>query len=348
MAALDLMNEDVLDNSEDEEESCFNWVLGFAESPLSRTDLLRHRFPSKIGGRPAWLNPVHLPEPEVLKCAKSGELMKFLLQVYAPVDENPDAFHRTMFVFVTPHATALHASPPGVRVLRCQMNRSNEFYDFDPPEDDRLQGPREPSMRPAHRDPWAVAQHEHALVHDTANADSVSCAVNLFPEYELVVEDETVDDGAAMESEEANLAKMAALSHEACTDEELPTDLVDQIENSMPLSQRHFASFASRISMAPSQVLRYCFEEGSSPLCPSPEGIPSPGSIPSCPHCKGPRRFEFQIMPQILNILGMDPSDDASLDWGTISIYSCAASCSPPPHAQSAYLEEYAWVQPPA
>ncbi len=28
------------------------WNLGFAEPPQRPTDLLRHRFPSKIGGRP--------------------------------------------------------------------------------------------------------------------------------------------------------------------------------------------------------------------------------------------------------------------------------------------------------
>ena len=64
-------------DSDDEED----WMLGFAEPPIKNTDLLRHRFPSKIGGRPAWLDPLHLPRREQLTCSVTGKLMNFLLQV---------------------------------------------------------------------------------------------------------------------------------------------------------------------------------------------------------------------------------------------------------------------------
>lgn len=57
------------------------WLLGFVEQPRKRTDLLRHRFPSKVGGRPAWLNPMQLPSYEQLTCEATGQLMHFLAQV---------------------------------------------------------------------------------------------------------------------------------------------------------------------------------------------------------------------------------------------------------------------------
>lgn len=51
----------------------------------------------------AWLDPLHLPTVEQLTCATTGRLMRFLLQVYCPVDGNPvEAFHRMVFVFVSP------------------------------------------------------------------------------------------------------------------------------------------------------------------------------------------------------------------------------------------------------
>ena len=53
--------------------------------------------------RQAWLDPVNLPTQQQLTCGVTGQVMKFLLQVYCPVDSNPvDAFHRAMFVFVSP------------------------------------------------------------------------------------------------------------------------------------------------------------------------------------------------------------------------------------------------------
>ena len=61
-------------------EEC-EWLLGFVEPPRKRTDLLRHRFPSKVGGRPAWLDPLHLPTEEQLTCRVTGRPLDFLLQV---------------------------------------------------------------------------------------------------------------------------------------------------------------------------------------------------------------------------------------------------------------------------
>ncbi len=36
-------------------------LLGFSEEPEHERFLRRHFFPSKIGGKPAWLDPVRLP-----------------------------------------------------------------------------------------------------------------------------------------------------------------------------------------------------------------------------------------------------------------------------------------------
>lgn len=46
-------------------------------------------------------------------------------------------------------------------------------------------------------------------------------------------------------------------------------------------------------------------------------------------------------MPQLLSSLDIDDEQDSALDWGTIAIYSCSASCD----VQSAYAEEFVWVQ---
>jgi pre-rRNA-processing protein TSR4 len=68
-------------DSDVESEEASEWLLGFVEPPRKRTDLLRHRFPSKVGGRPAWLDPLYLPTEEQLTCRVTGKPLDFLLQV---------------------------------------------------------------------------------------------------------------------------------------------------------------------------------------------------------------------------------------------------------------------------
>lgn len=57
-----------------------NLDLGFAEECESYLLTNRH-FPSKIGGKPAWLELDNIPLVDDLKCAKCQEQMTFLLQV---------------------------------------------------------------------------------------------------------------------------------------------------------------------------------------------------------------------------------------------------------------------------
>ena len=58
----------------------------------------------------AWLNPLDLPTRSQLTCGASGKALNFLMQVYAPPPhqevENVDAFHRTVFLFVSPEVSS--------------------------------------------------------------------------------------------------------------------------------------------------------------------------------------------------------------------------------------------------
>lgn len=76
-----------LDVDSDDEVGDLEYSLGFVEPPRRRSDLFRHRFPSKVGGAPAWLDPVHLPSSDVLvfrgKGVEESTSLRFLLQVRA-------------------------------------------------------------------------------------------------------------------------------------------------------------------------------------------------------------------------------------------------------------------------
>ena len=98
------------------------------------------------------------------------------------------------------------------------------------------------------------------------------------------------------------------------------------------------------------QVLRYCHTATSVPLWLSTTGRPK--AIPPCARCGAARWFEFQVLPQLLLALDQnedpttsDPSASDALDWGTVAVYSCSASCGAPSGASSAYTEEFVWHQ---
>lgn len=89
-----------------------------------------------------------------------------------------------------------------------------------------------------------------------------------------------------------------------------------------------FLKFQERLYNEPDQVLRYYYrEKETEPLWVSDEKKSRPTSIPKC-SCGAERKVEFQIMPPILSILGVDDLDKDSLDFGTIIVYTCTDSVS--------------------
>ena len=187
-------DEDVPDAPEDDYESDGEgqeWSLGFCvEAPAD--ELQRQFFPSKVGGRPAWLDPVDVPTALQLKCLYTREPLDFLLQVYAPVnDDDPNAFHRTVFLFVSPHGGDLHR-PGAVRAFRSQLPRCNPFYPDEPVEPgDPLQEltDAQQTAYDARDDRWS----------DAALKGAIARRPRMFPERELAVEpEEFLDDEKVM------------------------------------------------------------------------------------------------------------------------------------------------------
>ena len=53
----------------------------------------------KAGGRVSWLPPLPLPATAALTCVCCKSPLLLLTQVYAPVDDVPEAYHRELYVF---------------------------------------------------------------------------------------------------------------------------------------------------------------------------------------------------------------------------------------------------------
>ena len=87
-------------------------------------------FPSKVGGMPVWLDPVHLPTTKELECLICHKPCLLLLQMYAPLSDHPETYHRSLFVFMCtdPDCHREKSSLLPFRVLRCNLPRGNPYY----------------------------------------------------------------------------------------------------------------------------------------------------------------------------------------------------------------------------
>ncbi|XP_036171891.1 programmed cell death protein 2 isoform X2 [Myotis myotis] len=285
--------------------------LGFAEvAPAWR--LRSQQFPSKVGGRPAWLGEAGLPGPAELACSLCGRPLAFVLQLYAPLPGRADAFHRGLFLFCC-------RAPPccaGLRVFRNQLPRKNDFYSHEPPSEDpppetgesvRLQlqsgaqlcrvcgclGPKTCSRcRQAHycsKDHQAVdwrCGHKQAC-RQAGNVDNTIPDHNfLFPEFEIVIEteDEITPEVSEKEDEPEIIGSMG----------EAPAEELESMAKHESREDKIFQEFKNKIALEPEQILRY--GRGLAPIWISGENVPQEEDIPDCP-CGAKRIFEFQVKP---------------------------------------------------
>ncbi|XP_062850915.1 programmed cell death protein 2 [Trichomycterus rosablanca] len=332
-------------------------VLGFLEE-AEPWQLLSAQFPSKVGGKPAWLSQQDLPSTSELVCEKCQLPALFLLQVYAPIVGFDQSFHRTVYIFCckTPACYTLNDSRC-FKVFRSQLRRKNDFYSYNPPPDEETtnsgdnQHVLSSGVKLCHLCGCAgqegcsrchavtYCSKEHQVI-DWKQRHKKECLTKtssedqnlfLFPEWELVTEPEElpVTDDKPPDTDSLEQADMT------------PSDLEENELEAMALHEspdtKVFQKFKECIAIEPHQVLRYCRE--GCPLWVSSKHVPSKAEIPKCP-CGADRIFEFQIMPQLLNSLKVD-RPDASIDWGTLVIYTCAASCD----QGNKYSPEFIWKQ---
>lgn len=337
--------------------------LGFLEKCESWAVKSKY-FPSKVGGKPAWLHLTGIPDGTRLSCNNCGEPCIFLLQVYAPIDEDAAAFHRTVFVFTCVNAECVkHNTTGSVIALRSQLPRINTFYGENPSPETPC-GSDTPSAC-EHNNLCVVCgalgnkccgrcrsrhyctkshqvwdwKHGHKSRCGLAASDNLTDGTNaviLFPEYELVTEpeDDGYEDPSSDRTDEERFSDYREFLSKHPENTALgscPTDL-DKMATSC--KDKAFWKFKKVTEKFPDQVLRY--DIGGSPLFVSSEGIPD--DIPNCP-CGSVRQFEFQVLPQLLNSIVESSSE--SLDWGTLLVYTCKRSCD----TNEAYHSEFVWKQ---
>lgn len=326
--------------------------LGFAEK-CEPWELESRMFPSKLGGKPAWLDLKNLPKYEELQCEVCKQPMVFLCQIYAPFEEDDNNFHRTIFIFICRKRECCRLnSAANIKAFRCSLKQENEFYPAEAPVD----GPDasfdvaqwttlcnlcgcfgEKHCSKCKKAVYCCREHQvldwKEFHKETCSSDSNRNGISkyLFPEFIIVMEfeekqeREVVDETKAMESYKKLEAegKIGSLK-------EVPED---ELERHAAISvDKAFSYFKKQISTEPEQILRY--DRGGKPLLIAKE--PKPLDIPLCEYCGSVRQFEFQIMPQMLAVL-----KETEVDWGVLLVYTCKNSCT----NISGYKREYVFKQ---
>ncbi|XP_039256940.2 programmed cell death protein 2-like [Styela clava] len=312
--------------------------------------LYRCYFPSKLGGKPAWLDPKNLPSTEELKCPSCGKPTIFLLQIYAPNENLDDAFHRTIFLFCckTPSCYSTNSNGP-FRVFRCQLKKENAFYSSEPPDYDsrtfsqscmsyenlcNICGNKGDKLCSkcklvayCSREHQVLGWKSHKVKCGNLGSDSdgenESSLKLLYPENEIIIEaegilddlDDIKENGVNEDYESENVSQNRSFS---------PRELEQFADYSIEDNQ--FAVFRKTISNSSDQILRY--DKGGQPLWCSDENKMLSEKVPKCENCGSVRQFEFQIMPQLLNHLNLESSlDGPCIDWGILAIYTCSNDC---------------------
>lgn len=327
--------------------------LGFAEKIESLWLLKSNYFPSKVGGKPSWLDLKELPTDEELQCKKCNKPMIFLCQIYAPIEDNDSCFHRTIFLFICRNdSCCVRNENCNLVVFRSQLPLANDFYpSVAPSEEVKSEFDISKFVKicsvcgnfgSKHCSKCKTQQYcsrEHQLI-DWKAGHKANCGVSqsessnikcIFSELELVMEEEQLKESSETPKEaEARRLKEYdefVAKNKSGTLPDIPdTDLDSHATGE---TDKIFSKFRKRIASNPDQVLRY--ERGGQPLWVAEN--PLPEQIPNCDYCGSERQFEFQIMPQLLYAL-----HEYALDWGTLVVYTCKDSCNVGPNYRREYL----------
>ena len=65
-------------------------------------------------------------------CQRWNSRMTFIGQIYCPIDENPEAFHRMIYIYACLKGKC-QASSEAVRVFRCQLPQANNYFNKQSP-----------------------------------------------------------------------------------------------------------------------------------------------------------------------------------------------------------------------
>jgi len=267
--------------------------LGYVEFCENRSTFAPENFPSKVGGKPVWLNAEHPLAPKDVKCPRCEQQLKFLCQIYSPREDLPEsAWHRTFYVFVCGEAGCFW-TPGALRVLRYQLPQENDFYPAELPSefsDEEIPFYEEKipkghcvvcslkasktcsqchefsyCCRDHQSKHWSrghrnLCGHRNKMENLIETAETVRCNLEKFwfPEYEMIFEPEPEQDEKKIDEHVQRILKKYEDSILKNEDQAEP-EILEAFANEQTQLEHDevFLDFQERCSLSPEQVFRF-------------------------------------------------------------------------------------------
>ena len=324
--------------------------LGFAENPR-KGDFDLKNFPSKIGGLPVWLMPLSKNIPESFFTCSCGEDLSFLLQLYSPLEDKTNSFHRMLYIFF---CQKCWRKKDLVKVLRINLPEESSYYngeeilDINKIINDELTKKINEKLKKFTLDEYFISTAQEKKeaskiyldFYSNAEEKSINSSDSSYNKQDIE-EDEIVFNNVKEEKEYDNMVQNYLKENpgeninkveEESDDEKENDKMIDSSNNDIILN-----IFTRVTNYDKKQIIRF-YRNNFYPLWFTQEKMLTTKNT-KCTNCGGDVVFEFQIMPYLFLI---EPKI-AFNDIGTIVIYTCKNCCDS--KIEGGFVEEHGFIQ---
>ena len=326
--------------------------LGFAEEP-KKGDFDLKNFPSKIGGLPVWLLPLSNNISETFFICSCGENLSFLLQLYCPLEDKDNSFHRMIYVFF---CQKCWKKKDLVKVLRINLPEKSSIYDgedilniYKIINDETIKKVNEIlkkfileeffiSTAPERKEASKLYLDFYSNAEEKSINSSDGSTNNI---QDKDMEEEIIFNNVKEEKEYDNMVQNYLKENSGVNIEKIEEESDDEKENDKIIDSSNsdiiLSLFTKVTNYDKKQIIRY-YRNNFYPLWFTQEKILSTKKT-KCRNCGNDIVFEFQIMPYLF----IKEPQIAFNDIGTIVIYTCKKCCDS--KIEGGFVEEYGFIQ---
>ena len=326
--------------------------LGFAEEP-KKGDFDLKNFPSKIGGLPVWLLPLSNNISETFFICSCGENLSFLLQLYCPLEDKDNSFHRMIYVFF---CQKCWKKKDLVKVLRINLPEKSSIYDGEEIlninkiiNDETIKKVNEIlkkfileeffiSTAPERKEASKLYLDFYSNAEEKSINSSDGSNNNI---QDKDTEEEIIFNNVKEEKEYDNMVQNYLKENPGVNIEKIEEESDDEKENDKIIDSSNsdiiLSLFTKVTNYDKKQIIRY-YRNNFYPLWFTQEKILSTKKT-KCRNCGNDIVFEFQIMPYLF----IKEPKIAFNDIGTIVIYTCKKCCDS--KIEGGFVEEYGFIQ---
>ena len=326
--------------------------LGFAEEP-KKGDFDLKNFPSKIGGLPVWLLPLSNNISETFFICSCGENLSFLLQLYCPLEDKDNSFHRMIYVFF---CQKCWKKKDLVKVLRINLPEKSSIYDgedilniYKIINDETIKKVNEIlkkfileeffiSTAPERKEASKLYLDFYSNAEEKSINSSDGSNNNI---QDKDTEEEIIFNNVKEEKEYDNMVQNYLKENPGVNIEKIEEESDDEKENDKIIDSSNsdiiLSIFTKVTNYDKKQIIRY-YRNNFYPLWFTQEKILSTKKT-KCRNCGNDIVFEFQIMPYLF----IKEPKIAFNDIGTIVIYTCKKCCDS--KIEGGFVEEYGFIQ---